>query len=169
MGYSTPEDLLLGDIPLPPNAAKYVNDASDEIDSKLGLRYVTPIVVTGDVAYRPTKLLLKRIANFLASGRLILALSISQEMQFQNAYARELVNGATAALDAIANGDITLPGAQFLEVADLGTSGPIINNLDAASNVESFYEFVTQDPLTYVPPGALIWPAGTTRRTPYTW
>lgn len=169
MGYSTIEDLLLGDIPLPPNAAKYVNDASDEIDSKLGLRYVTPIVVSDDVANRSTKLLLKRIANFLASGRLILALASPQEVQFQNAYARDLVNSATAALDAISSGDVPLPGATYLDTTDLGTSGPIINNLDAASNVESFYDFVTQDPLTYVPPGAVLWPAGTTRRTPYTW
>lgn len=167
MTYSTVGDLLLGDMPAPSNASSYVQDASDEIDSKLGMRYQTPIVVDDSPANRMTNLLLKRINNWLASGRLILAQAITGEMQYMHSYGRQLVKDAEAALDQVVSGDIVLPGAEFLNVGDVGVSGPIISNLDAQSNVESFYSFVQQNPLTYVPPGQVIWPAGATR-WPYT-
>lgn len=169
MAYSTVGDLLLGDMPAPPNAEQYVQDAADEIDSKLGLRYTTPIVVDDSPANRVTNLLLKRISTHLASGRLILAQAVSGENQYVHAYGQKLIKEATDALDQLSSGDLVLPGAEYLNTDDVVVSGPVINNLDAESNVESFYGFVQQDPLTYVPPGTVLWPAGTTRNSPYTW
>ena len=161
MTYSEVADLLLGDIPTPNDAEKYVNDASDEIDSKLGMRYVTPITVDETVpAYRSTPLLLKRINNLLASGRLILAKAASASQQEPNAYGLSMVNDALVALNQLTSGDITLPGASFLEENDVGQSGPIISNLDAQSNVESFYGMVTT-PSTYQgQPYPVIFPSG---------
>lgn len=158
--YSAVGDLLIGDLPSPANAAKYVQDAADEIDSKLGLRYQTPIVVDDSPANRITNLTLKRINNWLASGRLIVAQAASAETQYQHAYGRQLIQDAEAALTMLSNGEMILPGAEFVNPTETGVSGPMIDNLDAASNVESFYTFVQQDPRTYVPFGQVLWPAG---------
>lgn len=170
--YSMVADLLLGTIPPPttPIAAKYVQDATDEVDSKLGLRYVTPIVVDGsDPANRVTPLILKRIANFLASGRFILAQTSPQEQTTLNAYGADLVKTATKALDELENGTIVLPGGTFLNSSDMGISGPVISNLDVESNVESFYT-MTQLPPWWPPlPQQPIFPAGAVSRIPYTW
>lgn len=150
MTYSEIADLLLGELAAPDNkiSAKYVQDATDEVDSKLGFMYVTPIVIDVNGVYRASALLLKRIANYLASGRLILANSASREEQFLNAYGQSLVMEAVKALDALANGTMPLPGATFLNPDDKGASGPIIANIDTQSNVESFYDFAT-DPFPH--------------------
>lgn len=158
--YSEVADLLLGDIPTPSDAGKWIQDATDEVDSKLGFRYVTPIVVDESVpGNRTTPLLLKRIANWLASGRLIVAKAASSSQQEVNAYGLSLIAQATAALDQIASGDLVLPGAAFLSVDDTGQSGPIISNLDSVSMVESFYAYATtptlNDPLF---DRGVIWP-----------
>lgn len=168
MAYSTTEDLLLGDIPVPTDAGKYIDDAADEIDSKLGLRYQTPIMVSDSPETRVTNLILKRINNWLASGRLIVAKAASGEIQYQHAYGRQLITDAEAALNQIASGDMILPGAAFINADDKGVSGPIIANVDAASGVEAFYGLVTTDPCTQITVPVLF-PPGTNRRTPYTW
>lgn len=167
--YSAAADLLLGDVDVPPAmSGKYVQDAADEIDSKLAFRYVTPIIVTDTPATRSTLLLLKRINNWLASGRLILARGTTGQVQDLHAYGAKLIADAEAALAEIASGDFVLPGATLLNPDDAGTSGPIINNLDAESNVESFYGFVQKDPATWLPGTTVVYPAGS-RRFPYTW
>lgn len=162
MPYSEVGDMLLGDIPKSSDAdaQKYVNDAADEIDSKLGLRYQTPIVVDDSPAHRATELLLKRINNWLASGRYIMAKSASSSMTDINTYGLQLIKDATMALDAIVSGDVTLPGVTFLNEDDLGRSGPMISNLDAESNVESFYAWTQQDPLSYPWSSSRVFPAG---------
>lgn len=159
--YSEVGDLLLGDIPNPRDAEKWVQDASDEIDSKLGTRYVTPIVVDESIAAnRVTPLLLKRIANHFASGRLVCAKAASASQQEVHQYGMSLIRAANDALNQLVAGEMTLPGAGFLDTADVGQSGPIISNLDAASNVESFYGMVTA-PRTYPgQPYPVLYPAG---------
>lgn len=159
--YSEVSDLLLGDIPTPKDAEKWVNDATDEIDSKLGFRYVTPIVVDENVpAYRATPLLLKRINNFIASGRMILAKAASASQQEVNAYGMSMLMDGLAALTQLVNGDITLPGAAFLNEGDVGRSGPQISNLDAQSNVESFYGMVTNPPAYPGQAYPVLYPSG---------
>lgn len=168
--YSEVEDLLLGELAKPDNEVclKYVQDAADEIDSKLGFIYVTPIVVDPS-EFRATVLLLKRINNWLASGRLILANAASREEQYLNAYGKSLIVDATTALDALTNGTMPLPGATSTNPDSSQATGPIVNNLDAQSNVESFYNFVTDPapgrfyPEPY-PPGT-IYPGVSRSRT----
>lgn len=154
MAYSATSDLLVGSIPTPSylDTAKYVEDASDEIDSKIGHIYVTPVNVSdpGPLS-RPARLLLKRINNFLASGRLILAVASPEENQNLHAYGWSLVTEATAALNSIISGDIQLDGAQLGTVDTLPVSTPLIDNLDAESNVEAFYDRICNPNYAYPP------------------
>lgn len=168
MAYSEAADMLLGEIPPPTSAVadKYVNDAADEIDSKLGLRYVTPISIDAEPKNRASKLLLKRLNNWLASGRYVMAQSVTSELQQVHAYGAQLVRDATKALDAIVSGEYSLQGAQFLDTDDIGKSGPVIFNLDAESGVESFYGLTQRDPMTW--PVDRVFPSGQIRN-PYNW
>lgn len=142
MAYCEVTDLLIGDIPtsVALDPAKYVADAADEIDSKIGFVYETPVVST----QRPVTLLLKRINSHLASGRLILAATIPAEMAELNSYGSNLVNDAMLALDAIAKRMLILVGAPFADgtIASLTTANhpttPLIANVDAQSDVEAF-------------------------------
>ena len=170
--YSSIEDLLLGELSPPDNkiTGKYVQDATDEIDSKLGFLYVTPIAIDPNSEFRASYLLLKRIANYLASGRLILANAASREEQFLNAYGESLVKEALLALNELSSGTMPLPGAIPLNPDDKGTSGPIVNNLDSQSNVESFYAFATDpNPRFFFPddptPAGIIFPGSVNTRT----
>lgn len=143
MTYSKVEDLLTGDLPLPPgiDAGRYVLDASDEIDSKIGHIYVTPIDIsdTSPVS-RPARLLLKRIANHLASGRLLMALHANNQRLEVNAYAERLIREATESLNLIMTGDIKLDGGTLTDPENQPVTTPLINNLDPESNVEAFYD-----------------------------
>lgn len=167
--YSEADDLLLGELTFPDQKIlqKYVQDAADEMDSKLGFTYVTPIVIDPSGEYRASALLLKRISNFLATGRLILANAASREDQYLNAYGKSLIVEATEALNALLTGTMPLPGAVPINTDTTGATGPIINNLDPQSNVESFYAFATDPcpsrgyPQPY-PPG-VIYPGQSTR------
>lgn len=144
--YSTKDDLLLGQIPLPSyiDGTKIVQDAADEIDSKIGMRYRTPIDVsdTNTAVSRPVKLLLKRINNFLATGRLILQVASPEENRNLHAYGWSLVQEANAAIEAIVSGEVILDGVEPAENAtdQPAVSVPLINNLDPESNVEAFYD-----------------------------
>lgn len=144
MPYCGVVDLLIGDIAtggaLDPT--KYVSDAADEIDSKIGFRYVTP-VVTNNVP-RPVALLLKRLNAHLASGRLILAATISAEDERLNAYGENLVASVELSLLAIAEGEQVLPLTPInTDTVDptIGTARPfaLIKNEDPESNVSAFY------------------------------
>lgn len=168
--YSLVTDLLTGNIPVSPvMAQKYVNDAADEIDSVIGTVYVTPVDMkptssetppsTGTVT-RPSRLLLKRIANFLASGRLMLATSAGGEDDQLHSYAKYLVDTALATLMQIASGSIALDGAETAGDPDQeGRYGPLIANVDLESNVEAFYDRIYMAPrdsfatLQWRPPG----------------
>jgi len=162
--YSEVDDLLLGELQAPEQkiCQKYVQDAADEIDSKLGFIYVTPITVDPNGEFRATALLLKRINNFLATGRLILANAASREDQYLNAYGKSLIVEATEAINAFLTGTMPLPGAIPVNPDATGATGPIINNLDAQSNVESFYAFATDPfPSRFYPdpyPPGVIYP-----------
>lgn len=149
MAYCTVGDLLIGDIPTSGelNPEKYVNDAADEIDSKIGFQYETPVDVRS--VPRPVALLLKRLNAHLASGRLILAATISAEDERLNAYGESLVASVELSLTAIATGEQLLPGAPINEE----TANPddhsvstnpfaLIQNLDPESHVEAFYSRV---------------------------
>jgi hypothetical protein len=143
--YSVVGDLLLGNIPatqLVPQ--KFVNDAADEVDSIIGFKYTTPIDMSdlGPVV-KPARLLIKRVANWLASGRMILAADAAGEDVQLHAYGEKLVNDATMILMAIASGEVLLTGAVPIDDPDAATPGllraPQIANVDPESIVEAFY------------------------------
>jgi hypothetical protein len=144
MAYSTVDDLLLGKIPLPSyiDPQKVVDDAADEIDSKLGHLMETPFNVSAsdpNALKRPARLLLKRINTNLASGRLILAVASPEENRNLHAYGWNLVQEATAALEAIGCGEYTLEGSVPIAPVDTSATIPMIANVDPESHVEAFY------------------------------
>lgn len=138
--YCETADLLLGNVPVPATAGKYVQDAADEMDSRLGLLYVTPIVLDeSDPRTRPAALLLKRINSWLASGRLIMALDAGGEDDQLHKYAERLVSEALLALKMIVEREIVLPGAEPVNpVEDSGLTGPLATWGDDASVVEAY-------------------------------
>lgn len=153
VAYSVKEDLLLGDIPISPvmNPDKVVQDASDEIDSKLGHLFETPFDLSEDSDLaRPARLLIKRINNFLATGRLILAIASPEENQTVHAYGWQLIQEANAAIAAIASGDITLEGVEIIEQENAQVSTPLISNLDEESSVEAFYDRIANPNYAYL-------------------
>jgi hypothetical protein len=156
--YCATTDLLLGQIPLPSylDAQKVVQDAADEIDSKLGSLFVTPFNVSetdDDALTRPSRLLLKRINTHLATGRLILAVANPEENRNLHAYGYYLVKEAEEALDCIVKGDVTLDGAEALESNVPLTTVPLIANVDSESSVEAFYDRIASPSYFYFPPG----------------
>jgi hypothetical protein len=157
VAYSEVSDMLTGNIPVGGTMPqKYVNDAADEIDSVIGGIYVTPINMdptpsdtppgTGTVQ-RSSRLLLKRISNFLASGRYMLATAAGGEDDQLHAYAKYLVDTALAALMRIATGEVVLEGATKSDPeGEEGLPGPLISNVDPESNVEAFYDRIYASP-----------------------
>lgn len=149
--------MLTGNIPaVGTMPQKYVNDATDEIDSVLGVLYKTPINMAptpedtppgvGTVT-RPSRLLIKRVSNFLASGRFMLATSAGGEDDQLHSYALYLVTSALATLEKIASGEIKLDGAELSGDPDEeGRYGPLISNVDSESNVEAFYDRIYMAP-----------------------
>lgn len=155
--YSKVEDLLTGDVPFSAalDPTRFIQDATDEVDSYIGLRYKTPLDMTAESPMvRPARLLVKRISNFLASGRLILAQSIGTEDRNTQAYGQSLVTEATKTLDQLAKGVIPLLGA----VPAANPGGAIEGNMaavfnsDSYSGVDAFYDFA----MPIDPWGALV-------------
>lgn len=147
--YSAVSDMLTGDIPLSQgsDAVRYVNDAADEIDSKIGHVYSTPVDIgEASAVSRPARLLIKRISNFLATGRYLMALHANNQKLEVNAYAERLIREATDSLDMIASGSIILDGAPTETGDPLPVSVPQISNLDPESNVEAFYDRIAMAP-----------------------
>ena len=161
--YCQTGDLLNGSIPLPSNIdpQKIIQDAADEIDSKIGYRYVTPIDLTeidptkdaavdgGLKVSRPVRLSLKRINAALATGRIILAVASPQEQAALHAYGLSLVNEAAMALEMIRTGQVDLDGVDVIPNEAPQVSGPQISNLDPESNVEAFYNRIAAPPSGY--------------------
>lgn len=127
------------------NPTKYCQDATDEIDSVLGFRYVTPFDLTAlTTTHRPVALLIKRICVWLASGRLIMAIATQGEQNTLHAYGASLVKQAIDTLNGIVSGDIILDGVTTVDPGSAGppTSVPLLFNQDAESAVEAFYDRV---------------------------
>ena len=155
MAYCEIIDLMIGD--LPTSAAldpqKYVNDAADEIDSKIGFVYTTPIPhnIT-DATPRPVVLLLKRINAHLATGRMILAATLLAEDKQLNAYGQALVNDSEIAISQIAAGQMILDGVLRSGLKAVVAHTPMILNKDSESSVDAFYDRVVNPNYTYGSP-----------------
>lgn len=148
MAYSTVDDLFLGDITLGANInpTKFVDEAALEIDSKIGQTYVLPLVADDDhgfdVVPQFTLDNLSKINNWLASGRLILAINATSGDDTLNGYGAMLVKDATAEIEAIKNGLQDLIGAKrapLRSAAGDTYNGPTLVNADSVSAVDTFY------------------------------
>lgn len=165
MPYCTVDDLLTGDIPLGTalNPDKYVQDAADEIDSKIGFIYKVPVDV--NTAPAPVTLLLKRLNVHLATGRLITAATISAEDENLNAYGKSLIDDVELTLAKIAAGEAQLPDIPLAPTNTTGSRGPVrqgpqISNGDPESNVDAFYDRILNPqyiaPWSVGPNGSLV-------------
>lgn len=164
--YSTTTDLLLGDLPISMsvNKQKFVDDAADEIDSIIGVRYQTPIDVS-DTSQVPryARLFIKRVANNLATGRLILAVAAGGEDSQVHAYGWSLVQSSLDALKQIADGTYDIVNAAPTDPnQSTRVTGPVIAGGDATSGVDAFYGAVSAYPssLTAQPMTGPLWEPG---------
>ncbi len=164
MAYCVVGDLLHGSIPLPTylSVQKFVDDAADEIDSKLGFIYDTPINVQDtpeNPVVRPVRLLLKRLNAFLATGRLLLAVDAGHETDRVHAYGYSLIQEAQLTLEQIAQGQIKLEGVPVLtELEGASITAPLISNLDTESNVEAFYDRIANPDYVFgLTPKGWVW------------
>jgi hypothetical protein len=161
MPYCTTNDLLIGQLisRTPPEVVPgdYVNRAADEMDSRLGFVYQTPLPVTGINALPSHQVkLLKSINLKLASGRIILATTIATEDVTIHQYGLRLIQEADLELAAIANGDVKLSapmvdsdGVVIGEIVDPDDADPYARvptaiNVDMYSAVVAFEANVHQ-------------------------
>jgi phage gp36-like protein len=145
--------MLLGNVPLPTGvnevkAKNAVDRAADEIDSAIGFKYQTPIVGTGPQG-RAVRLLMQNISIWLSSGRLIEELTASTQRVEEHAYARSLIQQAWMVLNKIISGEIILDGVPVTGGTEVAFYGPVIANKDTESNVDAFYDRVS-NPLAAV-------------------
>lgn len=162
--YCAEDDLLIPAGMASPTGekARFVTQASEEMDSKLGYRYVVPIDLseTADpVLPLHQRLLLKDIAIKLASGRYIMSMTVHAPNEAMSAYALYLVREGEMNLMSIANGQIDLKAKEIgqdgsdvgaidpPEKADPFARIPGVWNPDAVSAVTIFEKgFMTEDP-----------------------
>jgi hypothetical protein len=135
--YCTVDDLMLEALPMNTviSKQKYIDASADEIDIILGDRYVTPIHTDDVPANRRTKLFLKQCNAQLASGRIIIAVTLTREMDSLHAVGRQMINMTLAALQKIAGGEGELPGAGTNPTADVLENKILVAQVDGSSRV----------------------------------
>lgn len=158
-GYCEPGDLLLGDMTLSTaiSPEKFIADSADEIDVRIGRIYTTPVDL---LQLETTAKLTLKIANArLASGRLLMAQSQAAQDESLHAYGMYLIKEAETTIESIENNRLPLDGAAIRDdIVD--TPAPSIQNRDATSPVEAFYdEFWGGGSLSPVP-SSPIWRPG---------
>jgi hypothetical protein len=140
--YSSAEDLLLT-VALPAgfDKTKYVADAANEIDSTIGFTYQVPIDISDtSKVVKPAILLLQRINNFIATGRILMAVTSAEENAQVHAYARRLLDEAQAALVMIRDGQLVIEGAVLVNDGETShNTGPRQFNQDKYSRVDGAY------------------------------
>lgn len=153
--YCAEADLLVGDMPVnPASAAGFIQAATDEIDSALGVNYALPIDLTA--ADATVELYLKRVAALLATGRLILAQSVGSEDQSTHAYGRYLLEEGKMLLREISTGDMVLYGVPRRDEFLTAGNGPSIQQEDQFSPIDAFYSYAMRgNANAYFRPGDL--------------
>lgn len=164
MPYSVIGDLLLDGVLLKPgfDKQKFVDDAADEMDSKLGWLYSLPLSPEGveplgtweDLPAHQV-LTLKQINNRLASGRLILAIALPGEQNTLHAYGYSLVQQALADLMQLANGVVELDANKLAPASEFTSRAPSITNPDSESLLAGFENTVMRGVPWYSRPGAV--------------
>jgi phage gp36-like protein len=140
--YCDPGELLVGDLPIgDEDRTRFTQAATDEINSKLGSRYVLPLS-----GISPHALLnLKRACQLIATGRYILAAGTASEDGAPNAYGLYCLREGQDILKAICDGDIELTGAARVESMANSAFLPSVVLGDASSAVDTFYDFTMRD------------------------
>jgi hypothetical protein len=152
MAYSALNDLLIGDVAAGTNLnlQAFVQAAADEIDAKLGYRYLVPLDQNAIAPYAWASV--KQCANKIASGRALMAMNASGEHTSLHAYGAALLKEGMGMLECMSSGDIPLPGA--LPVANPPSAdgdAPTILVYDQYSAVDTFYDYVMHPPLAPIP------------------
>lgn len=150
--YSTADELLIGDLTVSPAVKqKHVDAATREVDERLGFNYQTPF--TQSSVSRPAWFLIKRIANYIASGRLLLETDQSGEDNGVHAYGLYLLQEVDTILEPILNGEINLSPPSD-DLPDPTTPhGARVSNVDPYSQVEAFYGWAARPPVYFPYPG----------------
>lgn len=119
---------------------KVVQEAADEMDSRLGFLYKLPLRPPAGALALPDYqvLLLKQINNKLASGRLIMQVAIAGEDRSLHAYGLRLVTEATNDLMLLANGEVSLSAVRQPVTEGVPDRTPAIFNHDEESAVDMF-------------------------------
>lgn len=148
-GYSTADDMLLGDLQVSSAEplVKYIALAADEIDVALAPLYVTPIEFKDKNGMplpndAPGRLALKNISARLATGRYIMASAAAASKEEVQQYGLYLLQEALAALRVLAGGDVILDGAEEKPRDPEKNDSPmlpLVMNVDAVSQVDAFY------------------------------
>lgn len=156
MAYSEVGDLLIGNVPTPTYISPdtYIANAAEEIDAAIGTLYVTPVQISDAPDTRPTKLILKKANNMLASGRIIMSMDAGGQDSDLHKYGRYLVSEAEKIVQAIVSGAVYLTGATPLNADQAGTA-PTILNAEDTSNVDAFYDNYKP---SLIPPLPRLWP-----------
>ena len=143
-GYCTVEDLLTGEIPTPAyiDKSSYIQLAADEINIVLGQRYVVPVAVPIGPEFEPSRLILKQINIFIATGRLIMAAAAGGSDTDIHAYGFSLLKQGQTMLMKISSGEVGLLGATPSAGGPSETSGIPLVSGDAVSSVDSFYSML---------------------------
>lgn len=153
MAYCVKADLLVGDMPVSDAAAtQFINIATDEIDSRLGVRYVMPL--TGGADPHAT-LAVKRVCILLATGRLLMAHAVGGEDQQVNAYGLYLLREADSLLRGLELGEPPLVGVDVRPGLESTGTGPVVLQQDLVSPIDSFYGYATTGVITPYLPGSM--------------
>jgi len=115
--------------------------ASNELDSKLGVRYVTPIVASvSDPVQQPTAYWLSTVTAMIAAARFMLSTAAPGSQETANNYGVYLLATAEGLIKEVISGQRDLIG--IIEVGDTGQKykGPAIINEDAYSQVDVYYD-----------------------------
>jgi hypothetical protein len=120
---------------------QYIQNAADEIDICMSKKFETPIVldVNANPAQRPLQLLLKQINAQIATGRMLLAATLSKEDTVLNAYGYSLLQGGLKNLENLESGETLYPGMIPLPGQDDTSARVLVGNQDSRSGVDAFY------------------------------
>ena len=117
-------------------------DAADEMNVRLGERYVVPLDLDAAALLPHHRRLVEQINARLAAGRLIMAIASPSEDRDLHNYGKYLVDLAMGDLDLIVSGRVLLGGQEDSAVTTDPDAwrGPSIFNQDEESGVEAYVE-----------------------------
>ncbi|QDF18234.1 head-to-tail adaptor [Gordonia phage Dakiti] len=130
-------------IKLPQNATweSLAETASNEIDSRLGVRYVTPFQVSpSDPAQRAAAFWLQNVTSMVAAARLMLSIAAPGSQDSANSYGQYLLRNVNELVNDVISGKVDLAGCEEVGANDSVIQGPTILNEDAFSQVDVFYD-----------------------------